>query len=154
MSNRCIAHTKEGKKCTRNKAPGLEFCSQHIPPQVMDLKDDVEIDTQPQIEHPDPTIIMLTQVITKLNELIVAVDIQKKKGNLYTQAKKLYYHEKKKDPAVLQIARDELNKSDGYGKAYNNKNVPWLLIKTVTDHAFDSLDPQTKNDYMVRAMTK
>lgn len=147
---KCSAFTKEGKRCTRNKLHGSEFCNQHD--HASDVPDATEDDMHDNSKN--ETTLLLESVMSKLNELIVAIDIskQRKKGNLYTQAKKIYYHENKRESAILQIARDELNKSEGFGKAYAGKNIPWTLVKTVTDHAFESLDPQTKNEYVVRAM--
>lgn len=101
----------------------------------------MEIDVE-NVQRPyDINVInILTNIIEKLDNMQLEKKTrQVKKSNIDTCAKRILYHEAKKDHKFVDMVRNKYN--------LHGINVPWTLIKINSDIFWETLDDSIKDDY-------
>ena len=168
---RCKAQTTEGKRCSKKPVADHGYCSVHKSKYLetaVPLKEDVaeqqseskSVTSQQPLYDQNAILNSLIESLTTLQlnvtniEQMLKTTTQRKSKSTrapiisrLSRAKMLYYQAQKNNSEVIRIAREELNKSEGYAKIYANKNIPWQLVKSVTDSMFDQLSESSKQEY-------
>lgn len=168
---KCTAYKQDGKRCSKDAIGDHGYCSVHNKRKRAKITDNDtphnEVVNEEKKEEAklnmEQNALVLSLIETMNNLRISVLSLEENLQRSKTQNKKrhkrraksakmLYYHEQKENPEVVRIARDELCKSEGFAKVYDNRPIPWQLVKHVTDSMFDQMSQAMKNEYYSKVL--
>jgi len=135
----CSGTTKAGSRCKLNAVPGTNYCRNHG--EVV-VESNVDIVAISEIN---------TRIAAMKEEIASLKKIKRGLGNknkVLNKAKLLFYHEHKKDAAILNNLRGALRSSNLYLVKKDKEIIPWTFVKACTDELFSKLSKDDQEAYI------